>query len=444
MRALPGAPRWDAADRRPLPGWLAVLRWPALVALLLGAAFPQTSSAVGIPLPGTLFEVAVVLALPVAALIAVLTGAPRIPRAHLVLAVATLGATGASLAWTTDAASTFSYLMGAAVAVLAFLEAVLLARGLSARVVAGVVSVWVVLLLVPCLLLQLRVPGFLPPADLDPTSSDYLSYYVRLSHPYIGRSNNPAALVAPLILPLVAFALHRRSVAATLGGAVAFGMLVLTMSRGSLLALAVAFILYVLLEPIGRRLVCRSWWVAALIVVLAAGLVVWQVPSASVHVGSRFAWRNIGARFDLLDAAGAQIVAAPWLGIGAGVGPHAHNTFAQQAVWFGVPLGTLLGVLLLWSVLFWFGRGGGAQRWLALAIGAGVAGQVASFAVQSSYEGNLLRSLIWLGWGLLFALYQRACSEPPGAVGHDGADAVPQGPAVVETAAGPTADPEEN
>ncbi|WP_232548921.1 O-antigen ligase family protein [Propioniciclava soli] len=361
-------------------------------------------------MPSTVFELAVVVVLPIAALVLVSTGLGRPPLVYLAVGGVTIVWTWLSLAWTQNDWQTNYYLMGATESLLVFGLIVVFTRGLTGEQVARVITAWVFLLLLPCVLLQLRVPGFLPPSTLDPASGDYISYFARLSHPFIGRSNNPAALVTPLILPLLAFALHRRDRVAGIGGVVAFGMLVLTMSRGSLVTFGLSIVLYVLLEPSGRMLVRRLWKVAAA-VLLVALLFVAVLPTARTFVGSRFGLRNVFARGDLLDEGFALVAVEPWLGTGAGVGVHVHNTFLQQIVWFGIPLGLLLGVLIAWSAVVWLlPRVAPDVRWLAVAIGVSLVGQVASFAIQSSYEGNLLRSIIWLGWGLLFALYQRTRS----------------------------------
>jgi hypothetical protein len=42
--------------------------------------------------------------------------------------------------------------------------------------------------------------------------------------------------------------------------------------------------------------------------------------------------------------------------------------------------------------------------WLAVACGVGVAVQLGS-CVLASYEGGFLRTLMWLSWGRLLALY---------------------------------------
>ena len=130
-------------------------------------------------------------------------------------------------------------------------------------------------------------------------------------------------------------------------------------------------------------------------------------PASRMHLSSRASATNVDARFVLVSDALADIGKAPWLGSGPSVTPSVHNVLLQQLVDFGVVGGLVVDVLLVAVVVWWFrgARRRGPAGWLAVACGVGMAVQLGSCLVEASYEGGFLRTLMWLSWGLLLALY---------------------------------------
>jgi hypothetical protein len=53
-------------------------------------------------------------------------------------------------------------------------------------------------------------------------------------------------------------------------------------------------------------------------------------------------------------------------------------------------------------------------------VGLGVAAALLSFAVESSFEGSLLRPLIWLVWGMLATLVTRTSHRVQSSSRDDG------------------------
>lgn len=100
--------------------------------------------------------------------------------------------------------------------------------------------------------------------------------------------------------------------------------------------------------------------------------------------------------------------------------------FAEQLVDFGVLGGLVVDVLLVAVVVWWFreDRRRGPAGWLAVACGVGIAVQLGSCLVEASYEGGFLRTLMWLSWGLLLALYESERER----VTRPGPDAYPPRP----------------
>lgn len=302
---------------------------------------------------------------------------------------------------------TLLYLISTIEGIFALVVIVTMLGDAPARQIVRLITGFLILLLIPAALLWAHIPGFLPPATLDPTQGDYLSYFARLSHPFIGRSNNFAALTVVLIVPLAAWALTTKQRAAQFGAFLALVITVLTVSRGALLSLFAAFILYFFVDgKTARRLFGRAA-IILIPVALIGALVLLFNDTTAQFFSTRFSSDGVTARTGLLEVA-QQILTQNWLtGTGAGVSIDVHNTFIQQMIYFGVIGGLIVSVLLFAVAFRWFSRSL-PQRWLAAAIGVGMLAQLGSFFVESSYEGTLLRPLIWVTWALLIALYNAA------------------------------------
>jgi hypothetical protein len=362
------------------------------------------------------FDVACYLALVVLVTDLCVRGWVRPPRPLVALTVVGVVLGAASSAWSTNPTASWVYAGNAVEGLVLVWLVVAVTRGESARLVAWAIGLWVVALLVPCALMWAGVPGFQPPATLDPESGDYISYFARLSHPWLGRSNNPATLFVVAVVPLAAWGVRHRARFAQVLAGVALVATVLTVRRGTLLALAAGVVLLAVVAwPVARSL----WrWALAAGAASAVALVLMYLlnPATRMHLSSRASATNVDARFVLLSDALTDIGRAPWTGAGPSVTPSVHNVLLQQLVDFGVVGGLVVDVLLVTSVVWWFRapRRHGPAGWLAVACGVGIAVQLGSCLVEASYEGGFLRTLMWLSWGLLLALYatERAAAPP--------------------------------
>lgn len=386
----------------------------ALAVLLIAAAFP-VRFAVGGGSTASVFDAAVAaLVVPLlfmAARPAVLT-AP--PRSLVLAAVVPTVLTVASLLWTRDVGRSVLWVVSwvECLVVLWFVTTTL--RDQYPRIVMRWIARFALLLLVAPVLMYVGVAGFEPPAELSRTSGDYISYYARFSHPFIGRSNNLASLLAVLFLPLAYWAARYRAHRVTM---LLVGVaLVLTQSRGVLLSVALAGLFLVVRsrEQAGRilrRLVAPLFLGAAgLLVVLAFN------PLVAEHIASRGDLSNVTARSGLLAQAQAAIGVSPLYGLGAGVGENVHNTYVQQLVYFGVPLGLVAAWFVARAARSFFGRDD-----LSRAAGLGVVAALVSFLAESSLEGTLLRPLLFLSFALLGALAlsgERLQRDPAGPTGR--------------------------
>lgn len=392
-------------------GWPRIwrgCRLGSLALVLVAAGFSSPAPAwVPLPWPGSVLDVACYLALLVLVADLWARGWVRPPWVLLALGLASGALAAASAAWSTNPAASWVYAGNAVEGIVLVWMIVAVTRDEPARLVVWAIGLWVVALLVPCTLMWAGVAGFQPPAWLDPGSGDYISYFARLSHPWIGRSNNPATLFVVAVVPLAAWGLRHRARFAQVLAGLALVATVMTVSRGTLLALAVgAVFLAIVAWPLARSL-WRWTAVAAGVSVVALVLMYLLNPASRMHLSSRASATNVDARFVLLSDALADIGKAPWLGTGPSVTPSVHNVLLQQLVDFGVVGGLVIDVLLVAVVVWWFrgARRRGPAGWLAVACGVGIAVQLGSCLVEASYEGGFLRNLMWLSWGLLLALY---------------------------------------
>lgn len=404
-----------------LAGWRATLARPclegyALALLLVAAALPVRFPVSALDRSISVFDIAVgALSVPWLVLVR-RHGWPRIPGPYLVLGGLLLGLGAVSLAWTIDRGDTLVHVVASAESLLVFGYAVTFLRLAGDRTWHRWVQFFLLLLVVPGLLLWLGVPGFGPPAEVDPRSGDYWSYFVRLSHPFIGRSNNLAALLVLLVVPLSSWALRTRrrlDVAAALLAGVA---LVLTLSRGALLSLGLVLVVFLAGDRRLRRPVIRALrWL--LPVVAVAALVAAANPLTRELVVARLSAANVQARLDLLALFRDEFGPRWLLGAGAGTGVDVHNTYAQQLLSFGLIGGTAVIIAIVLTGVWWFRRHPHTRPVLTRIVGLGVATALLSFAVESSFEGTLLRPLVWLVWGMLATLVTRTSQRtlsPPG------------------------------
>jgi O-antigen ligase len=404
----------------------------ALTLLLLAAAMPVRLP-VRVPVVGSVSVLDLVL---IALLGTLYLDLPwrRLSWGPRPLAIALLippAVSALSMLWTQDRNATLRSTIVYAEAVIAYLIVLRELEGLSAARVVAFVRRYAWLVTLPAVLLLLHVPGFGPEErGLSPTSGDYLSYYSRLSHPVLGRSNNLATALAILVPALLYWGHTRRDRRATTAGLIALTAVVLTLSRGVLVAFAVGGLGYLLLlrRPPGspRRPVLGKVIAATLGLAAAAAALYELNPDTREFFLGRLSPANVTRRADLYSAAFQKIAEHPLLGYGGGAVPDGdrsllvdvHNTYLQQLLYYGLPLGMLVGAVIAALPIFFV-----ARRWRAPVAGAvayAVLVEAISFAFESSFEGTVLRVIFYLALGLLVGLVRAAETEA--------ADAPPGGP----------------
>lgn len=391
-------PRWQGRWRRQC-GQIG------LALLVASAAFPLRFE-----MPGgrtaSFFDLAVVACVGLLALMG-LTRADTYPPKRILLAmlIPTL-LTLASLLWSAELAdgllSAVSWIE--AIIVIIFVT-VSLGEKSPSDVIRWFARLGLALLIAP-ILMYLHVRGFEPPAQVDRMSGDFLSYYARFSHPFLGRSNNLATILVILYLPLAYWAgkYHRHRFAAlVLGVAV-----LLTLSRGVILALVISAVLLTIRER-DRVAKLARYLVIPLIVALPIELIMMaSIPVVGENIAERASAAGVIARQGILIDGAANLSHNLWIGAGAGAGESVHNTFLQQLIYFGLPLGLVVVVCLL-QVPRWFFVAPAVNtlsHGLAWASGCGVVAGYLTFLTESSFEGMLLRPVIFLCFGLCVSLTQ--------------------------------------
>jgi O-antigen ligase len=328
----------------------------------------------------------------------------------------------ASLAWTQDFSATLRAMLVYAEGVVAYLLVVRELEGLPPARVVGYIKRFAYLLIVPAVLLELHVPGFSPQAPgLKHSAGDYISYYTRLSHPFIGRSNNLATILA-FFTPLLFYWGHdRHDRRFTRAAFLTLLAIFLTLSRGTLLAFVIAGVLYVPFLYDRRRAAGRSLArkIFAGVVLGAAAILVFYSLNPTVHefFGGRFTLTNVNSRFRLVSLSLSKVADRPLLGYGAGVIPDAdpqlapgsHNTYLQQIVYFGLPLGLVVcGVLWRTAGIFLARR---RLTPLAGVVAYVLLVQLVAFLFEASFEGTVLRVLFYLSIGLAVGLLRSVEAE---------------------------------
>jgi hypothetical protein len=360
-----------------------------------------------------------------------------------------VGASILSLAWTVSDGETVKTILLYGYALLFYLVTVSLFRGCSGESVMRFFAGLVLLSLLASLFMYLRVPGFeiyFPTEGFTPSeiTDTLVSIYTRLSHPFIGRSNDFAAILGFPILPLVSWGVLRGKRAYLLAGLVAFAAMALTFSRGALVAFFLAMALWaypVRSEPRIRRLGL------AFLAILAVSLAGTRLVHLGEVGGRQLAGeailrsrlnvvnmdRRIDAQKDYLDLLDRH----PWTGIGAGVlwntgDPlavgSAHNYFLQQTVYYGWILGTGMNLSLLALPFFFFRRPSRSSRPVLVqnAIGCSILFLLIDSFMETTMEASVPRVLIHYMLGLSVLLLRSLEAPRPDA--REAGDAAPSAP----------------
>jgi len=356
---------------------------------------------------------------------------------------------GISIVWSQDRTETLRTVLIYAEGLIAYLFVIRELDGLPPARIITYMKRFTYFLIIPGVLLLLHVPGFAPEVDYPHSSGGYLTFYTRLSHPVLGGSNNLAVALA-FFAPILLYWGHtRHDRRATTAAFVSLLAIALTLSRGILLAFLIAGVVYAALN-VGRRRRARTGLAGKIAATVALGLVALGIfyavnPPTHEFFKGRLTVANAETRSKLISFSFKAIANKPLLGYGAGATPpdaaeyvpvpddssgdpltdsgqtvslagsgqaggvDVHNTYLQQALYFGLPLGLLVSLALCGTAGVFLAR----RRSIALAgvIAYALMVQLVSLLFESSFEGTVLRVLFYFSVGLAAALLRSAERE---------------------------------
>ena len=136
-------------------------------------------------------------------------------------------------------------------------------------------------------------------------------------------------------------------------------------------------------------------------------------PLVKKYLPGRLSKINIYDRLIRLNLGYQKVINRPLLGYGAGVTPwekhelegEIHNTFLQQLVYFGIIFGFIVVIsLILMPIRFFIWRTKYPKvKFMAKAIAFSILAQLIIFLSQASFEGSVLRILLYFSVGLVVA-----------------------------------------
>lgn len=330
-----------------------------------------------------------------------------------------------SLSWSVNFSDTLKAVFVHFEALFAYLVVMNLLQGGTVECHVKVLRAFTVLVLVAAVFSYSPLglfPPQIPPDLAEPARAAFeLSYHARLSHPYIGLSNNLATILAFVAPLLVALAFAVRSRWNGVLAALCVAALLATMSRGVTLGLVLAVLLFSFWH------VLTTFYVSRRLIIVVIGLMmfswlglllfVFLSPAALQHLGGRFTLGNVDSRLVAYKLAWEAAWAHPLTGYGAGVGldevaliglESVHNAYLQALYWYGVPLGGLAALVLIFLPAFAMGLPATSHGARLFRNGLFVAllAQVLANMFEASWEGSMLRLIIYALLGLSLSLIQ--------------------------------------
>ena len=130
-------------------------------------------------------------------------------------------------------------------------------------------------------------------------------------------------------------------------------------------------------------------------------------------IANRLSSRGVEVRLSYFATAWEQISEAPILGYGGYVVADrsagmvvVHNTYLQQFIYFGIPMGLVVGfslIAIMFRFMNWY-QGGYMSTYLANAVGFSILVENLIFLSETSFEASVLRVMFYFQIGMLVAL----------------------------------------
>jgi len=327
-----------------------------------------------------------------------------------------------SIVWSKDIAETFYYIIVDTEAVLSYLVTVNLLRKSKSEWTMSLMAILSLLIIIPSILSYFRMPGFTPYIPYEIGSIKYnvfiASYYTRLSSPFFGLSNNLATVLAYFFFPIWTWWIISGKRSYLLLTSIILVSIIMTISKGVLISIAITIPFFIYWQKVRIKLIIQPIFLA--IILCAAGFAAVYAFSGQfrIYAPYLFSIRRIIfvegiERLQRYEAALSLIGNSPLYGYGAKVIPpdfgfqgNIHNTYLEQMVYFGIPLG-MISIASLTFLPFGFERGSW-KRNLFSRVRAGIVSaivcQLVIFITESSFEGSTLKVLFYVSIGLSVAL----------------------------------------
>jgi len=332
-----------------------------------------------------------------------------------------------SLLWTIDSNSTIKASLIYSEALVAYLLALVMFANMSPGIIVKYMFVFVVIIILTSIFSLMGFPGLEPqiPPDLHPGTPEYLSYVTsysaRLSHPYIGLSNNFSTVLAFFPIIFLSYSMAYNNKWYGYLSIICMFVVVLTFSRGVIAALIFSYILFIMKSQMFMKGLMRAMIISMF---LLGGVLAYLSlnTAADRHFNNRFSSENVTGRLHAWQLGFEAISGSPIYGYGAGVPlvkgrlsiRNLHNTFLTQIYYFGW-LGGLTIVICIVLLPRFVSRqsiGGDKARVIQRGVVFALVGQILIFVTQTSFEASVLRVIIYFLIGtsvmLIFASEREA------------------------------------
>lgn len=231
--------------------------------------------------------------------------------------------------------------------------------------------------------------------------------YSRLNNPFLGKSNDFGSILALFMFFFIGAALSKKSRSYYLYAFICLVGIVLTFSRGVLIALSV-----ILLLSIINRFKVRDY-IMAIVALGMLGIIVVGFTSKAKTIGLDIVnlrisgWRDLSDRAEIWEEAKVSISDNILLGLGGGRylredATVFHNTYLEQWGAYGIVLGTIAIIaILMIPLMFIYSRNGTkCIRQIAKFIGMGLLTFNIFCFVETSYEAAIPRLYLYIFIGL--------------------------------------------
>jgi len=324
-----------------------------------------------------------------------------------------------SLVWTIETVSTIKVFVTYSEALVAYLVAFTIFSNLSSSAIAKSLLIFVTVIIATAFLSILGFPGLevQVPLSYPPGTDAYdlyiISFSARLSHPFIGLSNNFATVVAFFPILFFAYAMAYNKKIFFYAALICFLVVALTLSRGVTGALILSYFIYIIK---GKIFLKGMWSIVLIALILTGGVFLYLElnPVASSHFHGRLGAASVTGRFTGWWLGLDAISNSPLYGYGAGATikegrlyiDNLHNTYLNQLLyygWFGGSI-VIMSILFLPVLVARLRLEGDKAIILKRGVVFALITELIVFASQASLEGSVLRVIFYFSIGATMAL----------------------------------------